>query len=186
MALQSVEHELAAMLASCVIPSDTSITVAGVTDPDLPLVYVDGAFEAMTGHRAEDVLGRNCRFLQGPDTDPAAVRRLGEALRAGWFVDERVLSHCADGTPFWNEVRVSAVRDATGAIVRCMRVQHDVTPQVTAAPGDPARRDAGPVDRAAEPGGPRGSGRSGGDPGDPPPPLGGDAVPGHRPLRTGR
>jgi PAS domain S-box-containing protein len=101
-----------------------------LTDPRLeddPIVYVNEAFTRMTGYAPADVLGRNCRLLQGPDTDPAAVDELRVAVR-----DRRpavvTLRNCRkDGTPFWNEVHISPVRDEHGEVVRFVGVQVDVT-----------------------------------------------------------
>jgi PAS domain-containing protein len=67
-----LEHALAA--------TNTGITIADATPDGLPLTYVNAAFEALTGYRAQEILGRNCRFLQGPETDPAAVPRVHAAL----------------------------------------------------------------------------------------------------------
>ena len=124
-----VDAEMAQVLAQCLTASDTAVVVTDAAD-DMPIVYVNAAFEVLTGYRADVVLGRNCRLLQGVDTDPAAVRAIGERLRSGEFAKERLINYRADGTPFWCEVRISAVRDTTGTVVRFIGVQHDVTDEV--------------------------------------------------------
>ncbi|QJW94675.1 PAS domain S-box protein [Frigoriglobus tundricola] len=95
--------------------------------PDNPLVYVSPGFERMTGYGSAEVLGRNCRMLQGKDTDPATVARLREAIRAGEPRTVELLNYRKDGTPFWNELSVSPVRDATGRLTHFVGVQVDVT-----------------------------------------------------------
>ena len=81
-----------------------------LTDPRLeddPIVYVNRAFLDMTGYEAEEVLGRNCRFLQGPETDPARVDELRRAVRERRPVTVELRNHRRDGSAFSNEVHVS-------------------------------------------------------------------------------
>ncbi len=122
--------------------SHVPICLSDPTAPDQPLVWVNTAFERVTGYRAEDAVGRNCRFLQGADTDPAAVDRIREALRRQEPVTETLLNHRRDGRPFWNRLSLSPLRDATGRVVRYVGVQDDVTAQVDAV----RVRDAALVD----------------------------------------
>jgi EAL domain-containing protein (putative c-di-GMP-specific phosphodiesterase class I)/DICT domain-containing protein len=77
----------------------TGIAIADATLPDLPLIYVNPGFVQITGYSAEQVLGRNCRFLQGPGTDPRAVTEMADALRRTQTLSTRVLNYHADGTP---------------------------------------------------------------------------------------
>jgi signal transduction histidine kinase len=63
--------------------SDVCVTIADLTTPDGPLIFVNRAFNEMTGYERCDVVGRNCRFLQGPDTDPEAVAAMGAAIKSG-------------------------------------------------------------------------------------------------------
>ncbi|CAA9476389.1 MAG: Serine phosphatase RsbU, regulator of sigma subunit, partial [uncultured Solirubrobacteraceae bacterium] len=101
-----------------------------LTDPrldDNPIVYANASFVEMTGYGREEVLGRNCRFLQGPDTDQAEIARLRRAVADEEPVTIEVVNHRRDGTPFVNEVHVSPVRDGAGRVVRFVGVQIDVT-----------------------------------------------------------
>ncbi len=68
--------------------------------PDNPLVFVNRAFEDLTGYTEEDMLGRNCRFLQGPDTDPAVVTEVRRAIEARVDVSVEFLNHRKDGSGF--------------------------------------------------------------------------------------
>lgn len=103
------------------------IVIADSRQADEPLVYVNEAFLRMTGYAEEEVLGRNCRFLQGPDTDAAAVRELREAIRHERPCQVSLLNYRRDGTAFFNEVTVSPVRDARGTLTHFVGIQSDVT-----------------------------------------------------------
>lgn len=88
-----------------------------LTDPgsdDNPIVYVNRAFEGATGYRREEVVGRNCRFLQGADTDPGAVRKIAEAVAEAREVTVDILNYRADGSPFWNRLIVAPLLDMNG------------------------------------------------------------------------
>jgi PAS domain S-box-containing protein len=101
-----------------------------LTDPRLeddPIVYANQSFLDLTGYPREEVLGRNCRFLQGPDSEPDRVETMRQALAAEEPVTVELHNHRRDGTPFVNEVHISPVRDATGQVVRFVGVQVDVT-----------------------------------------------------------
>lgn len=103
-----------------------------VTDaePDQPIIFVNRAFSAITGYAPNEVLGRNCRFLQGPQTDQAVVNRIREAIAAARPIQVRLLNYRKDGQPFWNQLSISPVRDESGRVVAFVGLQTDVTAQV--------------------------------------------------------
>ncbi len=103
------------------------IVISDARRPDLPMVYVSPGFERITGHAAAEVLGRNCRFLQGPDTDPDHVAQMRTALRAGVACSVELRNYRKDGTPFWNAVTINPVHDGTGQITHFVGVLDDVT-----------------------------------------------------------
>jgi PAS domain S-box-containing protein len=103
------------------------LLITDMQQPDNPSVYVSPGFERMTGYRIEEVLGRNCRFLQGKDTDPATVARLRTAVRDSKPCVVELLNYRKDGTPFWNELSISPVRDTDGRLTHYVGVQSDVT-----------------------------------------------------------
>jgi PAS domain S-box-containing protein len=103
------------------------ITVANATLPDEPLVYVNDAFERLTGYSAEEMLGRNCRVLQGPDTDPDAVRQLRAAIDAERPTTVELRNYRRNGDPFWNRVEVAPIRDSAGTVTHYVGFQSDVT-----------------------------------------------------------
>ena len=101
--------------------------------PDAPLVYVNRAFEELAGLPAEQVLGRNCRFLQGPDTDPAALARVRTALAAGRSCSETLLNYRGpERAAWWNQVDLVPVAAADGRVLQYIGVQNDVSARITA------------------------------------------------------
>ena len=99
--------------------------------PDNPLVYVNGAWEDHTGYDPEEVLGRNPRFLQGPETDPGTIDRLSTAIANEEEITVEIRNYKRDGTPFWNELTVAPVYDGD-ALVHYVGFQNDVTDRKTA------------------------------------------------------
>jgi PAS domain S-box-containing protein len=101
--------------------------------PDNPIVYASDGFYQLTGYTREQVLGRNCRFLQGPGTDPKAVDVIRTAVANGTDATACLLNYKADGTPFWNQFFVAALRDSDNCIVNYVGVQCAVDPQAGAS-----------------------------------------------------
>ena len=105
------------------------VIMADATQPDMPLVYANDAFYAMTGYAPEEVLGRNCRFLQGPGTDQAVVSAIRCAIVARESLEATLLNYRKDGTPFWNHLSLSPVFDERGACSHYIGIQQDITQQ---------------------------------------------------------
>ena len=103
------------------------IVITDACAPDNPIVYASPSFERLTGHSAAELLGRNCRFLQGKGTDPAAVAQLREAIATGQACTVELLNYRKDGTEFWNSVTLSPVRNDAGRVTQFVGVQTDVT-----------------------------------------------------------
>lgn len=95
-------------------------------DNDHPIVYANDGFLEMTGYDREDVLGRNCRFLQGPDTDEQTRTELREALQAREQVSVEILNYRKSGEPFWNELEIVPVTE-DGSISHFIGFQRDIT-----------------------------------------------------------
>lgn len=104
-----------------------AIAISDPQQPDCPIVYVNQAFLDLTGYRREDVLGRNCRLLQGPATDRADVARLAEGIAAQRYTVVDLLNYRKDGTPFWNAVHVGPVYDERGELAYFYGSQWDIT-----------------------------------------------------------
>ncbi|HNG81791.1 MAG TPA: PAS domain S-box protein, partial [Burkholderiaceae bacterium] len=109
------------------------IIVADARAPDQPVVYVNAAFERITGWPAEQVLGRNCRFLQGPQTEAAELVRLRRGIAEQRDIEVLLVNYTRDGRPFWNELRVMPVRDPAGTVTHFVALQNDVSARIESA-----------------------------------------------------
>jgi PAS domain S-box-containing protein len=106
-----------------------------VTDPSLPdnpIVYATQGFLNLTGYTLDQVLGRNCRFLQGPETDPKATEKIRRAIEEGKDMSVCLLNYRVDGTTFWNQFFIAALRDASGNVTNYVGVQCKVSDQYAA------------------------------------------------------
>ena len=107
--------------------AEVGISIVDPHEPNKPLVYVNKGFERLTGYDSEEMLGRNCRFLQGPETDPAATERFSEAIEGEEAVTVELVNYRRDGTPFWNRVQINPVFDESGELAHYLGFQTDVT-----------------------------------------------------------
>ena len=107
--------------------SINGIVITDAARPENPIVYVNPAFERLTGYSSDEALGRNCRFLQGPETDADSVRRIHEAIAADQEVNVVLLNYRRDGSTFWNDLTIAPVRDDAGNLTHHIGVQNDVT-----------------------------------------------------------
>jgi PAS domain S-box-containing protein len=101
-----------------------------VTNPrqhDNPIVFANGAFFDLTGYARADVLGKNCRFLQGPQTDPRTVDEVRRALKEQRAVAVDMVNYRADGTPFWNALFIGPIFDQDGTLLYYFASQMDIT-----------------------------------------------------------
>lgn len=125
----SAQNEL---LAAVIDGSSSGFAIADATKPETPLVFVNGAFEAMTGYSANEVLGKNCRFLTAEDKDSPERTRLRHAVRdrsAGRFL---LRNKRKDGSRFWNDLTLFPVVDAQGTVTQLVATQTDATQRVEA------------------------------------------------------
>ncbi|KAL3731748.1 hypothetical protein ACJRO7_028600 [Eucalyptus globulus] len=93
-----------------------SFVLTDVHLPDMPIIYASDAFLKLTGYSRHEVLGRNCRFLNGMDTDSSALFQIKECIRNREPCTVRILNYRKDGNPFWNLLHISPVRNASGKI----------------------------------------------------------------------
>lgn len=105
------------------------VTISDPHQPGNPLIYANEGFERLTGYSVCDVIGRNCRFLQGPNTDPAAVKKIRESLAQGTGCTVQLLNYRKDGTPFWNRLSITPLKNTRGKITHFVGIQSDVTAQ---------------------------------------------------------
>lgn len=111
------------------------ITISDPSRPDNPLVYANSGFERLTGCSVASVLGRNCRFLQGPDTAPDAAETIRRAVAAESECTVEILNYRKDGSRFWNRLSITPVRNGRGQVTHFIGVQSDVTERRRAEEG---------------------------------------------------
>ncbi|WP_394425766.1 EAL domain-containing protein [Vreelandella stevensii] len=107
--------------------SVNGVLIADARAPDLPIIYANRAFSVMTGYSLEEVTGQNCRFLQGPESDPDMVERLRHGIQHQHETHVTLCNYRKDGTPFWNDLYVAPVRDQEGVVTHFVGVQHDIS-----------------------------------------------------------
>ncbi len=107
--------------------SANAIVITDQQQPDHPIIYVNPAFERITGYRADEAIGRNCRFLQGSDRNQADLEKLRSLIRDGDEGRVVLRNYHKSGDLFWNELYVAPVRDDQGRITHYVGVQNDIT-----------------------------------------------------------
>ena len=113
---------------------EKSVVISDPALPDTPIIYTSDDFEQQTGYPPHEVLGRNCRFLQGPDTDPHAIEAIRHAIAAETRITIDILNYRKDGTPFWNRLRIRPVFDTSGKLKYFVGHQNPI-PAEDARPG---------------------------------------------------
>ena len=115
------------LLKRAIASSTNGIVIADAVAPNQPIIYTNQGFERITGYRRDEILGQNCRFLQGNDTNQPELHELRRALKAHEPCCVTLRNYHKDGTLFWNELSLSPVRDADGQLTHFIGVQTDVT-----------------------------------------------------------
>lgn len=121
------------LLLQLVENAQDGIVLAEKEGEDTILVYVNPAFERLTGYSSEDILYQDCRFLQGADTDQAAVQSIHEAIEQTQPSRTVLKNYRKDGSAFWNELSVTPFYDELDKITYYIGIQKDVTTQVELA-----------------------------------------------------
>nr|AML79642.1 putative LOV domain-containing protein [Uncarina grandidieri] len=119
-----------------------TFVVSDATKPDCPIVYASSGFFTMTGYSSKEVIGKNCRFLQGPDTDQNEVDKIRNAARTGTSYCGRLLNYKKDGTPFWNLLTITPIKDDKGRTIKFIGMQVEVS-KYTEGVNDKALRPNG-------------------------------------------
>ncbi|KAL1532884.1 Phototropin-2 [Salvia divinorum] len=119
-----------------------TFVVSDATKPDCPIVYASSGFFTMTGYSSKEVVGKNCRFLQGPDTDQDEVSKIRNAARNGTSYCGRLLNYKKDGTPFWNLLTITPIKDDKGKTIKFIGMQVEVS-KYTEGVNDKALRPNG-------------------------------------------
>lgn len=124
-------------LIPAVLSNILDCCINGVTlaDPDqegMPLVYVNKAFEEMTGYTQADTIGKNCRFLQGDDHDQEGLNQLRQALKNKQSVEVTIRNYRKNGELFYNHLLIKPLTDSNGNLLYYLGVQDDVTQKMRA------------------------------------------------------
>ena len=123
-----IPQVLSKILDSCV----NGVSLADPDQEDMPLVYVNKAFETITGYTLAEVVGKNCRFLQGKERNQAEVDKLREAIKNKKSVEVTLHNYRKNGELFYNHLVMSPLFDSHGNLLYFLGVQLDVTPQIRA------------------------------------------------------
>jgi PAS domain S-box-containing protein len=115
------------ILQAIVTMSPLAMVLTDPSQPDDPIVFLNEAFTALTGYLQDEAIGRNCRFLQGPDTDPRAIQRLSDAVRSNARTQVELYNYRKDGSAFWNSMFVGPVYDRDGKLLYHFGSQLDAT-----------------------------------------------------------
>lgn len=121
------ENLLAELRILALEATSCGISIANFQEEDNPLIYVNSAFETMTGYSKEEVLGKNCRFLQAEESDQPQLEILRHAIKSQKDCKVILRNYRKDGTMFFNELILSPVVDSTGKLTHYIGVQNDVT-----------------------------------------------------------
>ncbi|NEP08878.1 MAG: PAS domain S-box protein [Symploca sp. SIO2C1] len=103
------------------------IVISDARQPDIPVIYCNPAFEKITGYSREEIIGKNCRFLQGADTDPQTLEQIRQSLSEGKECQVVLKNYRKDGTAFWHELKISPIRDPNGCLTHFISIQTDIT-----------------------------------------------------------
>jgi PAS domain S-box-containing protein len=123
-----IPRVLTQILDSCV----NGVTLSDPDLPDSPIVYANKAFEDICGYTQDEIIGRNCRFLQGSDRDQPELDRLRAAIKKGEPIEVTLRNYRKNGELFYNRLVVKPLLDERGNVVYFLGVQYDITDQVRA------------------------------------------------------
>jgi PAS domain S-box-containing protein len=119
---------LGAILNDCV----NGITLANPDLEDCPIVYANKVFERLTGYSQEEIIGRNCRFLQGQDTDQPTKINIKEALEKREVIEVTLRNYKKDGTLFYNHLKITPLFNSQGRLLYFLGLQYDISYQLNA------------------------------------------------------
>lgn len=125
--LLRASEEASRLNSRAVEASANGIMISELRGTDVPIIYVNPAFERITGYGAAEVRGRNADFLMGTDTEQLGAQEIGAAVREGREGSAILRNYCKDGTLFWNELSIAPVRNAVGEITHFVGILNDIT-----------------------------------------------------------
>lgn len=106
------------------------VTIADCSQEDMPLIFINDAFEKLTGYSKEEALGKNCRFLQGNDTDQPELGKLRKAIKNNESITVILRNYNKDGELFYNELTISPIKDKYGNTTHFIGIQNNVTERI--------------------------------------------------------
>ena len=123
-----IPQVLSAILDECV----NGVTLSDPDMEDMPIIYANKAFERLTGYSQDDIIGHNCRFLQGEDRDQPARFQIAEAIKKHQPTEVTLRNYRKDGTLFHNHLKVIPLFDNKQRVIYYLGLQYDITKQVRA------------------------------------------------------
>jgi PAS domain S-box-containing protein len=123
-----IPQVLTAILDECV----NGVTLADPDLEDCPIIYANKAFERLSGYGQEEIIGINCRFLQGADRDQEARQKIKQGLAKKEMVEVTLRNYKKDGTLFHNHLKITPLLDSKGRLLYLLGVQYDISYQVNA------------------------------------------------------
>ncbi len=105
---------------------EQSVVITDPAQPDNPMIFISEEFEKQTGYTPKEALGKNCRFLQGPETDPAAIKAIRRALETESEITIDILNYRKDGTKFWNRLRIRPLYGNDGKVIYYAGAQNPI------------------------------------------------------------
>lgn len=124
-----IPQVLAAILDECI----NGVTLADPDLEDVPIIYANKAFERLTGYSREEILGHNCRFLQGEDREQEGRYQIAEAMNNHEAVEVTLRNYKKDGTLFYNHLKIVPLFDRKQRVIYYLGVQYDITNQINAS-----------------------------------------------------
>ncbi|MGI9545716.1 MAG: PAS domain S-box protein [Flavobacteriaceae bacterium] len=106
------------------------VVITDARQKDNPVIYFNEAFQKLTGYKRDEIIGQNCRFLQGTDRNQEGIKKIRKAIKEGKSCRVEVRNYKKDGTLFWNEVSINPIRDVNGVITHFVGIQNDITQRV--------------------------------------------------------
>lgn len=118
------------ILVQALSATNSPVSITDNLKPDNPIIYCNTAFLKLTGYDKEDVIGKNCRFLQGPKTDRSIVAEIRKSLEGKVEFQNVILNYRKDGSTFWNDLNISPVYNEAGVVTHFIGLQFDVTERI--------------------------------------------------------
>jgi len=121
-----IPQVLSAILDECV----NGITLSDPDLEDCPIIYANKSFERLTGYTPDEIIGRNCRFLQGEDREQEGRYQIAEAIKKHEAVEVNLRNYKKDGTLFYNHLKIVPLFDRKQRVLYYLGVQYDITKDI--------------------------------------------------------